>query len=304
MFFHIEHTTEYVYPEPATESFSELRLRPRDSLRQRVSHHSTLVQPAVAAESYTDYFGNFVETISIPFRHTSLVVKSICHVQTQAFFDALSGLDLTISEARHLFVPRRRELFDFLQPSFFVSFTPGIEEMTRELLPPRADFAGSLKNLNRFIFQNFEYEHGVTDARTRVSDFLKVKKGVCQDFAHLMISLCRCAGIPARYVSGYIESEIIPPNKDGTVDPTLIGHAASHAWVEVFSPNGFWVGLDPTNDILEGERHVQIGIGRDYHDVPPMQGVFKGRRQQSLSVKVRVMRTEVTPEQQSAALAG
>lgn len=302
MFFHIEHTTEYVYPEAATESFSEIRLRPRDSMRQRVTHHSTHVRPAVGAESYVDYFGNFVETISIPFRHTSLVVRSLCDVETHPFLDALSGLDLTLSEACQLYRPHRRELFDFLQPSHFVSFTPEIHAMSRELLPPARGFTESIRSLNTHIFKNFEYRSGVTTWRTTVKEFLTQKKGVCQDFAHLMISLCRCAGIPARYVSGYIESEIIPAHGTIQTDPTLIGWAASHAWVEVFAPNGFWVGLDPTNNILEGERHVQIGLGRDYHDVPPLQGVFKGRKQQSLNVQVRVMRTEVIPEQRPASL--
>lgn len=296
MFFHIEHTTEYVYPEAATESFSEMRLRPRDSLRQRVSHHSTYIKPSVATESYVDYFGNFVESVSIPFRHTNLVIRSVCDVETQPFLDALSGLDLTISEASQLYRPRRRELFDFLQSSQFVSCTPEIHEFARELLPPTGSFTECIKSLNTYIFKNFEYRKGVTTWRTKVEEFLTQKKGVCQDFAHLMISVCRCAGIPARYVSGYIESEITPVHGTGPSDPTLIGWAASHAWVEVFAPNGFWVGLDPTNNIMEGERHVQIGIGRDYHDVPPLQGIFKGRRQQSLNVQVRVVRTELTPE--------
>jgi transglutaminase-like putative cysteine protease len=300
MFFHIEHTTEYIYPEPATESFSELRLRPRESLRQRVSYHSTHTEPSVVAESYVDYFGNHVETISIPFRHTSLVVRSVCDVETHVFTDALSGLDLTLSEARQLYRPRRRELFDFLQPSHFISFTPEIAAMSRAMFAPTGSFTELLRSLNTWIFKNFEYRSGVTTWRTTVAEFLTQKKGVCQDFAHLMISLCRCAGIPARYVSGYIESEIIPAHGTAPADPTLIGWAASHAWVEVFAPNGFWVGLDPTNNIVEGERHVQIGIGRDYHDVPPMQGVFKGRKQQSLNVQVRVMRTEVTPERRAA----
>ena len=302
MFFHIEHTTEYVYSEPATESFSEMRLRPRDSLRQKVSHHSTFTQPPVVAESYIDYFGNWVETISIPFRHTSLVVRSVCDVETETLMDALSGLDLTISEARHLYFPMRRELFDFLEPSFFIQFAPEVAELSRELLAPQASFTESIKALNNYIFTNFRYESGVTDAQTTVADFFEHKKGVCQDFAHLMISICRFAGIPARYVSGYIESDVASPGESGHVDPALIGNAASHAWVEVFSPNGYWVGLDPTNNIFEGERHVQIGIGRDYHDVPPLQGVFKGRKQQRLNVQVRVMRTQVTPEQSSPAL--
>jgi transglutaminase-like putative cysteine protease len=296
MFFHIEHTTEYAYSAPATESFSELRLRPRDSLRQKVSRHSTHIQPAVAVESYVDYFGNFVETISVPFRHTKLAVTSICDVITHPHADALSVLDLTLSESRLLYARKRRELYDFLRPSHFIRFTPEIHEMARELLPPTASFAQAMFGLNTYIYKNFKYQPGVTDARTSVPEFLKKRKGVCQDFAHLMIALCRTVGIPARYVSGYIESELIPYDHDAPPDPALIGAAASHAWVEIYSPNHFWVGLDPTNNMLESERHVQIGIGRDYHDVPPLQGIFQGRRQQSLSVQVRVMRTEVIPE--------
>src|SRR6185436_17751446 len=113
MYFHIEHTTEYGYSAPATESFSELRLRPRDSLRQKVSRHSTHLQPSVLVESYIDYFGNYVETISVPFRHTKLAVTSICDVITLRNQDALTGLDLTLSESRHLYTSRRRELYDF-----------------------------------------------------------------------------------------------------------------------------------------------------------------------------------------------
>ena len=144
------------------------------------------------------------------------------------------------------------------------------------------------------------------------------RKGVCQDFAHLFIAILRAAGIPARYVSGYIETEaqanvalsgrdplelhdlqgVIPPPPTGKRgsgphdhDQPLIGATASHAWVEFCAPNGLWIGIDPTNNMLESERHVQIGIGRDYSDVPPLRGVFKGARKQVLSVKVTVART-------------
>src|SRR6478672_11817320 len=103
MIFHIEHTTEYTYPEAATEAFSELRLRPRESGRQQVSQHCTFIQPQVSVESYLDYFGNYVETISIPFRHTNLLVHSVSDVETHKWTDALSGLDLTIGEARQLY---------------------------------------------------------------------------------------------------------------------------------------------------------------------------------------------------------
>jgi transglutaminase-like putative cysteine protease len=290
MFFHIEHTTEYRYSEPATESFSELRLRPRDSLRQKVSRHYTRVEPSVLVESHTDYFGSFVETVSIPFRHPSLVVTSVCDVETKPFNDALAAVQLSVAEARQLYTPHRRALHDFLRPSQIVTFPEGVWELADEFLPPAASFAESLRSLNTHLFQSLRYRPGATDAGTTVEQFLQVREGVCQDFAHLMISICRAAGIPARYVSGYIETDPVLGADGEPLDTALIGATASHAWAEVFSPNGLWIGFDPTNNCLEGERHVQIGIGRDYADVPPLKGIFQGSNAQSLNVQVRVTR--------------
>ena len=294
MFFHIEHTTEYRYSEPATESFSELRLRPRDSLRQKVSRHNTRVEPAVLVESHTDYFGNFVETVSIPFRHPSLVVTSICDVETKPFNDALASVQMSVAEARQFHAGQRRELHDFLRPSQIVTFQEGVWKLADEFLPPAAPFSESLRRLNTHLFRTLRYRPGATDAGTTVEQFLKVKEGVCQDFAHLMISVCRAAGIPARYVSGYIETDPVLGPDGEPLDTALIGATASHAWLEIFTPQGLWVGFDPTNDCLEGERHVQIGIGRDYADVPPMKGIFQGSNAQSLSVQVRVTRNADT----------
>lgn len=294
MFFHIEHTTEYRYSEPATESFSELRLRPRDSLRQKVSRHSTRVEPAVLVESHTDYFGNFVETVSIPFRHPSLVVTSVCDVETKPFNDVLASVQMSVAEARQLHTGQRRELHDFLRPSQIVTFQEGVWKLADEFLSPAAPFSESLRALNTHLFRTLRYRPGATDAGTTVEQFLKVKEGVCQDFAHLMISVCRAAGIPARYVSGYIETDPVLGPDGEPLDTALIGATASHAWLEIFTPQGLWVGFDPTNDCLEGERHVQIGIGRDYADVPPMKGIFQGSNAQSLSVQVRVTRNADT----------
>jgi transglutaminase-like putative cysteine protease len=290
MRFHIEHTTEYVYPEPASESFSELRLRPRDSLRQKVSRHQTLIDPGVLVESHTDYFGNYVETISIPHRHQKLVVSSTCEVETKPFNDALTALDLTIAEARQMYAPRRRELHDFLRPSQYVRLVDPVYGMAAEFLGAAAPFSGSLLALNSHLHRSLRYRPGTTDAGTTVEQFLESREGVCQDFAHLMIAVCRAACIPARYVSGYIETDPPAAGEDGVADAALVGAVASHAWIEVFTPTGYWVGLDPTNDMPDGERHVQIGIGRDYADVPPLKGIFKGNRAQSLNVQVRVTR--------------
>jgi transglutaminase-like putative cysteine protease len=301
MNFEIVHTTEYEYSELATESFSELRVRPRNTMRQVVLTHLTEVNPRVALESFQDYYGNWVETLSVPFRHKKLVVTSKTRVQTRNFVDLLAGLDLSVSESVHLLFSKRRELFDFLIPSYYSPFIPEIEELTAQLLPKRMPFGEALLHLNDHIYKNYKYEPGTTNVGTPVLDVIKNKRGVCQDFAHLMIAIIRAAGLPARYVSGYLETDEQATlsaeahqeiNRTGmpNISRQLRGGAASHAWVEVYTPSGHWVGLDPTNNIPEGERHVQIGVGRDYSDVPPMRGVFKGARQQFLSVQVLVSR--------------
>lgn len=298
MQFHIRHTTEYVYSAPATEAFTELRLRPRDSIRQAVSRYSAELSPPVRIDSHVDFLGNHVESISIPFRHDKLVVTSECDVITRPVRDALKGLEITVSEARLIYHEHRRVLYDFIQPSHHIPFGPELRKAAGELLKPTDAFSRAVRRLNHHIFKEFKYVPGVTDISTPVPEVLARRKGVCQDFAHVMICLLRNAGIPARYVSGYIESEPAPA-EDGKREAHLIGAAASHAWVEVFTPNLLWVGFDPTNDMPEGERHVQIGIGRDYHDVPPLRGVFKGANAQTLSVKVHVSRNGAGPDKAS-----
>ena len=285
MIFNIVHTTAYEYSAPAIESYTELRVRPRQSNRQIVHHHVTEVTPRAALEEFTDYYDNMVECLSVPYRHKTLTVTSRSTVETQPHKDALSGLDLTVSEAVRLYWPQRRELFDFLMPSMHSPITPEIEAMSKQQLPSSGSFSEGIKGLCSFIFTKFTYMPGVTDIRTPLSEVMRKRQGVCQDFAHLMIALLRAAGLPARYVSGYIETDSV---RGGT---GLVGATASHAWVEVYMPSGVWIGIDPTNDMMEGERHVQIGLGRDYHDVPPLRGVFKGAKRQQLSVGVTVSRT-------------
>ena len=285
MTFNIVHTTAYEYSAPAIESFTELRVRPRQSNRQIVHAHITEVNPRAALEEFTDYYGNTVECLSVPYRHRCLSVTSRSTVETLPHKDALIGLDLSVSEAVRVNWSRRRELFDFLMSSQFAPITPELEALSRQLLPSSASFAQSMLGLRTYIYDNFTYMPGVTEIRTPISEVLEKKQGVCQDFAHLMIAIVRCAGLPARYVSGYIETEPVVGSNG------LIGATASHAWVEVYLPSGLWLGIDPTNDILEGERHVQIGVGRDYGDVSPLRGVFKGAERQQLSVIVSVSRT-------------
>ncbi|MDE1171322.1 MAG: transglutaminase family protein [Verrucomicrobium sp.] len=306
MKFRIVHTTQYEYSAPAIECYSELRVRPRNTLRQVITDHVTEVVPRVPLEVFVDYWGNWGESLSVPFRHQRLSVTSRCTVETRPFHDPIGGLDLSVSEAAHLCLPKRRELYDFLMPSELVQIPPEVEEMARVHLPPQASFTPSILALNEYIYRNFKYQPGATTVSTPVAEVIAKRRGVCQDFAHLFIAVLRAAGIPARYVSGYIETEsqaeasqaghdLLARHggskaRDPLNDP-LVGATASHAWLEFCAPNGIWVGIDPTNNMLESERHVQIGIGRDYADVPPLRGVFKGARKQVLSVKVTVART-------------
>jgi transglutaminase-like putative cysteine protease len=323
MNFRIVHTTEYEYSAPAIECYSELRVRPRNTLRQAITNHTTEVNPRVPLEVFTDYWGNWVEALSVPFRHQRLIVTSSCNVQTRAHQDAMAGLDLSISEAVHLYLPRRRELYDFLTPSPLVPHTAKIAAMAKEHLHPKMPFTPAILNLNHFIFSQFKYEPGATTISTPVDEVVEKRKGVCQDFAHVFLAVLRTAGIPARYVSGYIETEAQADaslngdknrtphhglnghgemilngakSKEELEKAPLVGATASHAWLEVCAPNGMWIGIDPTNDMLESERHVQIALGRDYADVAPLRGVFKGAEEQVLSVNVTVARTSTDEE--------
>src|ERR1700744_6366895 len=225
-------TPAYESSAPAIESFTELRVRPRQSNRQLVHRHVTEVTPRAALEEFTDYYGNTVECLSVPYRHKTLAVTSRSLVETLPHKDVLSALDLSVSEAVRLNWQQRRELFDFLMPSQHSPITPELEAMSKEQLPSSASFAESRKGLYPDISETFTYMPGVTDVRTPLSEVLRKRQGVCQDFAHLMIALIRCAGLPARYVSGYLETESVQGESG------MIGATASHAWVEVFLPNG------------------------------------------------------------------
>ncbi len=239
MIFNITHTTAYEYSAPAVESFTELRVRPRRGPHQNVLQHVTEVNPRVPLEEFADYYGNTVECLSVPFRHRCLSVTSRSTVETFFPPDALTGLDLSVSEAVRLCWPERRQLFDFLMPSLHAPITPELEALSRRLLPSDAPFGESMLGLNAHIHREFAYVPGVTDVRTPISEVLESRQGVCQDFAHLMIALIRSPDCPARYVSGYIETYAPGDAR------ALTGAAASHAWVEIYLPSGLWIGARP-----------------------------------------------------------
>lgn len=284
MRFKVSHTTEYVYEAPASESFAELRVWPVDNPSQRVLHRQLKVSPATQVDHYVDYFGNNVEYFSIPHRHTALTVTAEAEVETYNVLPPQSVMDIALGEARQIYNSMLYQLFEFLQPTRCVPLDQH-RRVRKRFFPQAGSLSEVLLGLNSWIYHNFAYTPGVTEISTPISQIVAQRRGVCQDFAHLMLAILRSNGLPARYVSGYIEA--FDPEQS---DANLVGAAASHAWVEVLLPGGYWWGLDPTNNQVAGERHIVVAVGRDYHDVAPMRGTYKGANDQQLKVMVSLQR--------------
>lgn len=294
MLFHINHRTSYRYAGEASESFMEARLTPVSDERQRLVNRSFTTTPAGRVNRYTDYFGNSVETFAIAHRHGELVLESRSQVETLPWAPPKAALDISISEARQIYRGNKLDLFEFLMPSPAIPMSAPVHRLANQFFKPGHSLGETLLRLNRWIKTELAYVPGRTRIDTPVTEVLAQKAGVCQDFAQVMIAILRSAEIPARYVTGYIETESqrLAAESGRPARATLIGAAESHAWVEVCLPGAFWWPLDPTNDCVAGERHVKVSIGRDYLDATPTRGVFKGTRTEKLHVSVTMIRQE------------
>jgi transglutaminase-like putative cysteine protease len=289
MRFRIEHRTSYRYAGTASESFMEARLTPVNDEQQQLLWRKLTTTPGCNVHTYMDYFGNAVETFSIVHRHGSLVLVSESEVETQPVVPPTNALDISVSEARQIYRGERLQLYEYLMPSPAIELTPEINQLANQFFKRSEPLGTSLLRLNEWIKENVRYTPGATRIDTPVSTVLKTRAGVCQDFAQLMIAILRSAEIPARYVTGYIETDSQRKASEDKLDVALIGASESHAWVDVRLPGGFWWPLDPTNNCVAGERHVKVATGRDYQDSTPTRGVFKGTYTEWLNVGV-VMR--------------
>jgi transglutaminase-like putative cysteine protease len=300
MRFRIEHRTSYRYAGTASESFMEARLTPVDDEQQRLISRRLTTTPGCNIHTYTDYFGNTVETFSIVHRHSALVLVSESEVETLPIAPPKVALDISISEARQIYRSERLQLYEFLRASPAIELTPEINQLANQFFKPSEPLGPALLKLNTWIKETIKYVPGSTRIDTPVSTVLKTRAGVCQDFAQLMIAVLRSAEIPARYIAGYIETDSQRDASTGVTDPALIGASESHAWVEVRLPGGFWWALDPTNNCIVGERHVKVATGRDYQDSTPTCGVFKGTYTEWLNVGVVMQRIlDAEPEKPS-----
>jgi transglutaminase-like putative cysteine protease len=277
MIFRIRHQTRFLYDEPAYESHNELRLTPRDSAGQRCLDFRLHVDPPAAVLAYEDGFRNRVHSISVHPPHQELAIRAESIVERLPP-RADRARHVTFGEFLEEDEARSREHYEFLHPSVHVPFSDRLRKFFWLSRPsPTERVAEYTARIVSLVRDQFEYEMGRTDVHSTVDDVLTAGGGVCQDFAHLTIGLLRLAGVPARYVSGYLAPQIAP----GATEPPPIREQASHAWIEALLPETGWTGFDPTHCGRTHDHHVRVAVGRDYADVPPLRGVYRspGSRQ-------------------------
>jgi len=267
MHYTIRHVTKFAYESPISESVMEARMQPRSDALQHCIRFGLSTTPSARVRMYQDADGNMVHHFGIPGRHSRLTVTA------EAFVECTAPPDLPTLEAAAWETLDRAteggEFWDVLNPSPFAKRTPLLYALAEEMTLRRLeDPISTLRHVMRELYTRFEYRPKSTRVDSPIDDALSTKQGVCQDFSHIMIALVRELGIPCRYVSGYLFQ--------ATETPTRSPDGATHAWVEAWLPDLGWIGLDPTHDSLAGERHIRVAVGRDYSDVPPTRGVFKG----------------------------
>ena len=263
MLINVEHTTSFAYGAPISEAYTELRVQPLSGGGQHCTAFRLVTDPpGVRVRDYRDRFGNHVQHLEVIEDHDRISITAFSEVSTSPSFSE-PARDATPLQA-----------YDYLAPTEYAPFSDPLLE-----LAARAEGGGTeterAGEVMRALRGMLVYERGATDVMTRADTALELGRGVCQDFAHVMLAACRRAGISSRYVSGYL------------YDPKQRNEVETHAWVDVLDAERGWVSIDPTHDREQTEQYVRVAVGRDYADVPPTRGVFRGTGEETLEVAVR-----------------
>jgi transglutaminase-like putative cysteine protease len=279
MLLRVLHETKLNYTEPVSETVFEVRMAPpSDEDQTNLGYHLRTI-PSVPVTIYRDGLGNRVDLFNILTPYQELVIRATSIVRMHRDGSGLARME------RVAFEPERDEFrtastIEYLQHSPMVPRSPELDAFLADLPPREGSLAEVIVGLMDAVRSRLVYEKRVTTARTPVGEALRLGRGVCQDFSHLFLAACRGIGIPARYVSGYIHQP---------------GEVATHAWCQVWAGHGGWVDVDPTHGTFPANDHVRIGIGRDYSDVPPNRGVWKGRARETIAVSVKVEAIDRVP---------
>jgi transglutaminase-like putative cysteine protease len=289
------HTTRFTYDSPAYQSHNEVRMRPIDGGQQQCLEFALEVDPPATVFEYRDYYGNEVHAFSVHSQHEvlSITARSLVNCTVE---DPPPLPPVTFEEFLADDQVRTQTWFDFLGASPHVPFGEKLKKFFWLTRPRQSDdVAAYVQQVVRFVRDQFSYEPGVTHVHSTVEEILSVGAGVCQDFAHLTIAILRLAGVPSRYVSGYLAP---PPNSSDNA----AGEQASHAWIEAQLPRQGWIGFDPTHGCRTDTRHIRVAIGRDYSDVTPLRGVYRSSgSKQTMTVELKLEREGQSQQQSQGA---
>ncbi len=287
MYYAVTHLTIYNYSNPINDSVMEVRMQPRSDGNQRCTRFALNVSPATKTFNHKDYLGNMIHTFDIPSSHTKLAIKAEAVVEVKDTLNLPNALsqsawDEIDAQSKH------HDYYDMLLAGKFARPTDLLAQFAQEIdWRRRSDPLNLLRELNSRIFNSFDYVQNVTRADSPIDEALSARRGVCQDFSHIMLALVRQVGIPARYVSGYLYT-LKEEGDRSDVD-------ASHAWIEAWLPDLGWIGFDPTNNLIVSDRHIRVSVANDYDKASPSRGVFKGTADTTLEVRVKVDKLDELP---------
>lgn len=276
--FKIRHITRYRYEDTVRDSANQIMLYPIRDSYQDILEHTVVITDNPMVHIHTDYFGNQVGTFTNAHPHRELIIDSQLTVVTKLHQMPEDTLPPGKQWEALLPLQQQMEFVDFLRQENFKAL-PEIQAIAEAELAKNQSPFQSAQNVSEYIYTTFEYRTGITTVETTLDEIWKLKSGVCQDFAHMLLAILRLMNIPARYVSGYI-----CPNKNG-----MRGEGATHAWVEAYIPFYGWLGLDPTNNCLVNDAHVRLAIGKNFSDVSPVKGTYRGTSNHTLDVTVTVV---------------
>ncbi|MCH5600561.1 transglutaminase family protein [Niabella ginsengisoli] len=282
--FKIKHITRYTYSSAAVECTNQIMLYPIQDAHQSLESHKITITKNPNVEIFTDYFGNKLGMFSIIERHSELLISSEAEVITHEVISPVNEAPAEDQWARLVAVCGQFPYIDFIQQESFEKIDE-LKVFMDELFDKNKTPFENAQLFSEYIFKNFEYKQGITSVETNVDEIWRLKAGVCQDFAHILLLMLRRIGIPARYVSGYI----CPKNNE------FRGEGATHAWVEAYLPDYGWIGLDPTNNCIASDRHIRLAVGRNFSDVTPVKGTYKGSSHHVLEVLVSIDNKAATP---------
>lgn len=274
--FNIVHITKYHYNCPIKESSNEIKLFPYNFENQEVLQFELSITKNPEVAISTDYHGNRVGNFNITEAHSEMIVETNMLVRTRHSqkipeIDPVKVADLATKLNNDIYLLRLSYPEKIKKQIEVVKILKAIDSSHKSIIE-------ITQQCNEYVFTNFTYTKGITNIETSLDEILEHRKGVCQDFSLVLLQLLRTAGIPSRYVSGYI-----CPNESG-----LRGEGATHAWVEIYSPKQGWLGIDPTNNIWTMDNHVKISVGRNFSECTPIKGTYKGFATHTLSVSVSI----------------